>query len=35
MREYSAPADEIELVSIGCRLSLGDVYERVEFETAR
>jgi Uma2 family endonuclease len=30
MREYSLPSDEIDLPSIGCRLRLQDVYERVE-----
>jgi Uma2 family endonuclease len=30
MREYSLPSDEIRLSSIGCRLRLEDVYERVE-----
>jgi Uma2 family endonuclease len=30
MREYSSLSDEIELPSIGCRLRLQDVYERVE-----
>ena len=30
MREYSSFADEIDLPSIGCRLRLQDVYERVE-----
>jgi len=34
MREYSSLSDEIELQSIGCRLLLKDVYERVEFEAA-
>ena len=34
MREYSAPTDEIDLKSIGCRIRLADVYERVEFEAA-
>jgi Uma2 family endonuclease len=30
MREYSSLSDEIDLASIGCRLRLQDVYERVE-----
>jgi Uma2 family endonuclease len=30
MREYSSLSDEIDLPSIGCRLRLQDVYERVE-----
>ena len=34
MREYSSPSDEIVLDSIGCRLRLSDLYERVEFEAA-
>ena len=31
--EYSAPDDELRLNSIGCRLKLDSLYERVEFET--
>ncbi|MDP9171024.1 MAG: Uma2 family endonuclease [Acidobacteriota bacterium] len=31
-REFKSPADEIELTSIGCRLKLESLYERVEFE---
>jgi len=31
--EFTEPADEIELPSIGCRLGLGSLYERVEFES--
>jgi Uma2 family endonuclease len=31
-REFTKPADEIELKSIGCRLQLQSIYERVEFE---
>jgi Uma2 family endonuclease len=31
-REFTDPADEIELNSIGCRLHLQSLYERVEFE---
>jgi len=31
-REFTEPADEIELKSIGCRLQLQSLYERVEFE---
>ena len=31
-REFTAPTDEIELKSIGCRLQLQSLYERVEFE---
>jgi Uma2 family endonuclease len=34
MREYCSPSDEIHLDSIGCRLLLADVYERVEFDAA-
>ena len=34
MREYSSPSDESHFDSIGCRLLLADVYERVEFESA-
>ncbi len=34
MREYSSPSDEIKMSSIGCRLRLEDVYERVDFDTA-
>jgi hypothetical protein len=30
MREYSSISDEIDLPSIGCRLRLEDIYERVE-----
>ena len=30
MREYLSLSNEIELPSIGCRLRLQDVYERVE-----
>jgi Uma2 family endonuclease len=33
-REFTCPADEIELNSIGCRLHLQTLYERVEFEPA-
>ena len=33
-REFTNPADEIELKSIGCRLRLQSLYERVEFEAA-
>ena len=33
-REFTSPADTIELNSIGCRLSLESLYERVEFEPA-
>jgi Uma2 family endonuclease len=32
LREFNSPTDEIELTSIGCRLTLGAIYERVEFE---
>ncbi len=32
--EYRSPEDELELESIGCRLILGRLYERVEFESA-
>jgi len=32
--EFSSPGDELVLNSIGCRLNLGSLYERVEFETA-
>lgn len=31
-REFTNSTDELELASIGCRLSLGDIYERIEFE---
>jgi Uma2 family endonuclease len=31
-REFTGPADEIELKSIGCHLQLQSLYERVEFE---
>jgi Uma2 family endonuclease len=31
-REFTGPTDEIELTSIGCRLNLQSLYERVEFE---
>jgi Uma2 family endonuclease len=34
LREFTGPADEIELKSIGCRLQLQSLYERVEFEAA-
>jgi Uma2 family endonuclease len=34
MREYCSPSDAIDLKSIGCRLILADIYERVEFEAA-
>lgn len=33
LREFNSSTDEIELTSIGCRLLLGSLYERVEFET--
>jgi Uma2 family endonuclease len=33
LREVNAPETEIALESIGCRLKLGSLYERVEFET--
>jgi Uma2 family endonuclease len=33
LREFDSPTAEIELTSIGCRLLLGSLYERVEFET--
>ena len=29
--EYRSPEDELDLRSIGCRLILGSLYERVEF----
>jgi Uma2 family endonuclease len=32
-REFLSPQSEIELKSIGCRLKLDSLYERVEFET--
>jgi hypothetical protein len=35
LREFAGTADEIELKSIGCRLQLQSLYERVEFEPAR
>jgi Uma2 family endonuclease len=35
MREYFSPTDEIRLPSIGCSLSLSDVYERVEFDAGK
>jgi Uma2 family endonuclease len=31
-REFTGPADEIELKSIGCRLPLQSLYKRVEFD---
>ncbi|MGA3242968.1 MAG: Uma2 family endonuclease [Bryobacteraceae bacterium] len=31
-REFTGPGDEIDLKSIGCRLKLQSLYERVEFE---
>jgi len=31
--EFTSPDNEIELASIGCRLTLSTLYERVEFET--
>ena len=31
-REFTTPGQEIELKSIGCRLRLDSLYERVEFE---
>jgi Uma2 family endonuclease len=31
-REFTGPDDEIDLKSIGCRLQLQSLYERVEFE---
>jgi Uma2 family endonuclease len=31
-REFTSPAAEIELLTIGCRLGLESLYERVEFE---
>jgi Uma2 family endonuclease len=34
MREYSSRSDEIELVSIACRLRLEELYARVEFENS-
>jgi Uma2 family endonuclease len=33
LREFTNPADEIELKSIGCRLPLQSLYERLEFES--
>jgi len=33
LREFDSPTAEIGLTSIGCRLLLGSLYERVEFET--
>jgi Uma2 family endonuclease len=32
LREFTQPTDQIELKSIGCRLVLGSLYERVEFD---
>jgi Uma2 family endonuclease len=32
-REFRGPSNEIELTSIGCRLQLKSLYERVEFES--
>jgi Uma2 family endonuclease len=32
LREFRSPEDEIELTSIGCRLKLESLYERVAFE---
>ena len=34
LREFASLSDEIELTSIGCRLRLGVVYERIEFDAA-
>ncbi len=34
-REFTAPGSEIELRSIGCRVKLESLYERVEFESTR
>jgi Uma2 family endonuclease len=31
-REFTSPTDEIELKSIGCRLNLQSLYDRVEFD---
>jgi Uma2 family endonuclease len=33
LREFKSPSDEIELTSSGCRLTLGPLYDRVEFES--
>jgi Uma2 family endonuclease len=33
LREFKSPRDEIELTSVGCRLTMESLYERVEFET--
>jgi Uma2 family endonuclease len=33
LREFKSTRDEIELTSIGCRLTMESLYERVEFET--
>ena len=33
-REFTSPANEIQLNSIGCRLNLESLYERVEFEAS-
>ena len=33
LREFTEPADDIDLKSIDCRLNLRSLYERVEFET--
>ncbi len=33
-REFASPEYQIELKSIGCRLRLGALYERVEFQPA-
>jgi hypothetical protein len=34
-REFTAPTDIIELKSIGCRLELQALYERVEFASEK
>ncbi len=34
LRDFNGPECEIPLESIGCRVALGALYERVEFETA-
>ena len=34
LREFSSPAAQIELTSVGCRLDLGSLYTTVDFEPA-
>ena len=32
LREYGSPAGEVELASIGCRLNVAEIYEKVTFD---